>query len=386
MLNVGFAATNPCHLYPLAQALGTLGCPLAYYSGYPRWRLPQPHPEPIATHSARTLVTYGLLKLPERLRPRSRTLFRWQDRHFDEWVGRHLDGRHDFVHAMPGQAWATFRSARQRGVRAVLNHATGPSRHWVAVMRPEYERIGLSVQETTVYDEDFWRREEHEYALADWHCAASTLVRDQLIRAGVAADRIWVVPYGAAPDVFYAAPESPPRGPLRLLFAGQVSLRKGLVTLLAALGQVGRPEWSLKVVGAVADEARPDLRTYLGRTPVEFCGAVTQARLAAEMRQASVLVLPSLEEGFGLVVVQALACGLPCVVSDAVGAKDLLQHRANGSIFPARDSGALAQELLFWAEHPRRVSGDYSWRAPAQILYDSSRQALRSTLAQPQAP
>ncbi|MBV8585122.1 MAG: glycosyltransferase [Verrucomicrobia bacterium] len=54
-------------------------------------------------------------------------------------------------------------------------------------------------------------------------------------------------------------------------------------------------------------------------------------QLSEQMRQASVLVLPSLEEGFGLVVPQALACGAPCIVSESIGAKDLIEVRRNGS-------------------------------------------------------
>jgi len=74
----------------------------------------------------RTLVTYGLLRAPERFRPRSRTLFLWQDQNFDRWVARTLH-KHDFVHAIPGQALQIFRRARALGLRTVLNHATGPS-------------------------------------------------------------------------------------------------------------------------------------------------------------------------------------------------------------------------------------------------------------------
>jgi glycosyltransferase involved in cell wall biosynthesis len=90
--------------------------------------------------------------------------------------------------------------------------------------------------------------------------------------------------------------------------------------------------------------------------------------LAQTFRESSVLVLPSLEEGFGLVVAQALHCGLPCIVSDRVGAKDFIEHRVNGSIFPAGDSHALADELEWWSRHPRRVKHSYSWPDAANQL------------------
>jgi glycosyltransferase involved in cell wall biosynthesis len=380
MVDLAFSATNPCHLYPLAQATAALGVRTTFYSGYPAWRLAGSHPTHLRTHSLRTLITYGLLRIPERFRPRSRTLFLWQDRHFDRWVAGAL-ARHHFVHAIPGQALETFRRAKTLGVTTVLNHATGPSRHWVEVMRGEYEKAGLSIERATVYDGAFWRREEEEYALADRHCAASTVVRDQLVAFGVRPERIWVVPYGAAPEVFFPAPDKGSPGKFRILFAGQVSLRKDVATLLRALEKVGRPGWVLDVFGSVGDEVKAELAGYRGATPLIVHGSVSQRQLAEEMRRSSVLVLPSLEEGFGLVVVQALACGTPCVVSDAVGARDLIKPRINGSVFPAKAADALATELKFWAGQPKRVDGDYSWTDPARTLCRLSAEALGNSVA-----
>ena len=128
--------------------------------------------------------------------------------------------------------------------------------------------------------------------------------------------------------------------------------------------------------GAVLGEAQRDLDGYRGKTPLTFHGAVPQAALADGFRTGSVLVLPSLEEGFGLVVPQALNCGLPAIVSDAVGGGDFIRHRENGSIFPARDAAALAGELAWWAEHPRRVTENFGWSTPAQTLITHSQAAL----------
>jgi glycosyltransferase involved in cell wall biosynthesis len=375
--SIGLSATNPCHLYPMAQALDASGIPVTFYSGYPRWRLRSPAPKSLRTHSLRTLITYGLLRFPERMRPAARTLFRWQDRSFDQWVGNHLS-RHDFVHAMPGQSLATFHAARGLGVRTVLNHATGPSRDWVAIMQTEYQRVGLDLRSQTVYDEAFFVRESKEYELADFHCAASSLVASQLQADGIAPDRIWVVPYGADPTVFF--PGSPRETSYRILFAGQISLRKNLRTLLQALKLLDRADWELICCGAISEEAKPDLAQGAGRTPVRFSGPISQTELAEQMRASSVLVLPSLEEGFGLVVPQALACSTPCIVSESVGAKDLIEVRRNGSTFAARNVQALAEELVYWSEHRTRVPGDYSWRAPASRLLALSRFALEQSV------
>ncbi|MDB6149708.1 MAG: hypothetical protein JWQ44_1156 [Chthoniobacter sp.] len=374
-MTISFAATNPCHVFPLAQELartGALGC---YYSGYPRWKLAPAPAMKVRAHSLRTNVVYGLLKyVPEGWRPSSRRLFLWQDRGFDRWVSGNLS-QCDFIHGLPGQCLQTFRAARRRGIATVLNHATGPVRQWVKIMEPEYARVGLKLSEVCPYDDAYFAREEEEYAHADWHCAASTVVRDQLVGEGIDTSRIWVVPYGADPQIF--APENATTShTFRIAFAGQIGVRKGLKTFLEALTQCARTDWQVDLYGARLGEADADLAAYQCVTPLRFHGAVSQSRLAEAFRSASVLVLPSLEEGFGLVVPQALNCGTPVIVSDRVGGKDLVRHRENGSIFPVSDVAALASELQWWSEHPRRLSESFTWDAPAQKLLEHSRASL----------
>ena len=267
-MKIAIAATNPCHLFPLARELarsGALGC---YYSGYPVWKLAAPSEMPVRTHALRTTIVYGALKyLPENLRPGSRSLFLWQDHGFDSWVGRHLDPC-DFIHAMPGQALHTFQAARRLGIPAVLNHATGPVRDWVRIMAPEYERVGLKLTEVCPYDDVYFAREAQEYDLAAYHCVASTVVRDQLIAIGIPPERIWLSPYGADPEIFHARLRRTESAPFRVLFAGQVGLRKDLRTLLGALEKLARPEWEMHFYGGVSGEARPDLAAYRGKTPL----------------------------------------------------------------------------------------------------------------------
>jgi glycosyltransferase involved in cell wall biosynthesis len=380
MLNLGFSATNPCHLYEIARAVEGAGKSVVFYSGYPSWKLAKPLPTKLHTDSFRTCVVYGLLRLPERFRPKSRSLFRWQDRAFDRWVAKKL-APHDFVHAMPGQCIQTFKSAKEKGCRTVLNHATGPSKNWIKVMEREYQRVGRNLVKETIFNEEYLRQEAEEYALADLHCAASSIVRRQLIGIGIAPEKIWVVPYGASPELFFRATRKA-FDRFRILFAGQLNLRKDIRTLLRALEILSEPTWEMNFYGQRTSEAEKDLSEYKGATPLRFHGAVSRSALAAAMREASVLVLPSLEEGFGLVVPQALSAGTPCIVSDRVGAQDLLTHRENGSIFPVGESTALADELSYWSTKDLVVEGDYSWKAPAQKLVALS-QNLKAGLLQP---
>ena len=90
------------------------------------------------------------------------------------------------------------------------------------------------------------------------------------------------------------------------------------------------------------------------------------------------LVLPSLEEGFGLVIPQALNCGAPCIVSDRVGGKDLIRHHENGSIFPSGDKAALAEELIWWHTHWHPVTELHNWEPPAAAILKAARAASQT--------
>ncbi|HET6409328.1 MAG TPA: glycosyltransferase family 4 protein, partial [Chthoniobacteraceae bacterium] len=145
-------------------------------------------------------------------------------------------------------------------------------------------------------------------------------------------------------------------------------LRKGIKTLLDALTIAANPDWQVNFYGARLGESERDIASYSGLPKLEFHGPVAQHALAEGLRGGSVLVLPSLEEGFGLVIPQALNCGLPCIVSDRVGGKDLIRHHENGSVFPVFDADALAKELGWWAERRTRVQQTFGWTDPAGQL------------------
>lgn len=374
---ISFSATNPCHLYPMALQLLHKQALSTYWSGYPAWKLQSPPNFPLRSHSFRTCVVYGMRRLlPPHLRPADHRLFQWQDRAFDHWVARNLEPS-DFFHAIPGQCLESFRAAKKMGIRTVLNHATGPTQQLHARMKKEYERAGLKFEKYSPYDQAYFERESETYALADFHCVASHLVADQLKEQSVPAEKIWIVPYGADPSMF-SPPVSNSRADdtFRIIFAGQITLRKGIRFLLEAWRTAKLKNAELHFYGEIAPEMKPALDALPPDPRVYFHGSVSTPVLANAFRQGSVLALPSLEEGFGLVVVQALACGLPCIVSDAVGAKDLIFHHENGSVFPSQDAQKLAEELLWWNQNPRLVHGDYSWEKPSECLIHLSQKNL----------
>jgi glycosyltransferase involved in cell wall biosynthesis len=194
------------------------------------------------------------------------------------------------------------------------------------------------------------RREEAIYALADAITVPSQVARRSFVAMGVASEKVHVVPYGVRLDKFRPGAGAPSET-FEVLFAGQISLRKGIPYLLEAFARVRHPRKRLTLVGAVLD----DMRELLGRLPTEhvtFAGTLAQAELAARMAQSRVLALASVEEGLALVQGQAMACGCPVVATMATGAEDLFTDGVEGFIVPDRDATALAERLQQLADDP----------------------------------
>lgn len=379
-LHHSFAATNPCHVYDLALALHELGGLGCYYSGYPRWRLRPPEGFPLRVRSARTLVTYAMQRWPERWRIRDDRMFRWQDAGFDAAVARLLEGEGS-IHGLPGQCLRIFEKARAIGMRPILNHAQGPLHQQRALVAHEYARHGRDLAAEQPLPPAYEERLRREMELAGGHCVASTVVRDQLITEGVPAEAIRVVPYGADERLFPKRAATP-GGPFRLCFAGRQSLRKGIHYLLKALEAVDSTDWELHCFGMEFAETASDFAAYRGRARVIQRGSLPQAELARAFHEMHLLVLPSVEEAFGLVVVQALQAGVPCLLSDRVGAGDLVREGQTGSIVPFGDVAAMAAALQHWEAHRITVPDTFPWSACARQLLDAGAQPFKACQGQ----
>ncbi len=167
---------------------------------------------------------------------------------------------------------------------------------------------------------------------------------------GIAPEKVHVIPYGVRLDHFTRT-EDPPHDSFEVLFAGQVSIRKGIPYLLQAFARLKHPRKRLTIVGDVQDHMRSLLAT-LPNEDVVFTGALPQSQLAKKMSASHLLVLPSIEEGLALVQGQAMACGCPVLATTATGAEDLFTDGEQGFIVPDRDVDALTQRMQQIADDP----------------------------------
>ena len=223
--------------------------------------------------------------------------------------------------------------------------------------------------------------EQREYKLATRIIAASSFSKHSLIAQGVPADKISLNPYGVDLKLFQPPPEPRTRRPVRFLFVGLISARKGVPLLLEAWRKLALKEAELWLAGP----ARARERALLPELPgLKFLGKYPHQELPDLLRQCDVLVFPSYCEGFGLVLLEALASGLPIITTDATAGPDLIQDGREGRLISAGDEDALCAALQDFARAPdklahmaaaaRRAAERFSWDAYGdrwqQILQD----------------
>jgi glycosyltransferase involved in cell wall biosynthesis len=289
-------------------------------------------------------------------------------RAFDARVARRLGEIDvDAVYAYEGGALQTFRQAKRQGVTRLYDL---PSGYWYwerDLLREEEARNPefASVLPKLSDSEEHMREKDEEVALADFILVASQHVRRTL--AGVVPDdRILVVPYGAPPIRVRPEVAIGPRRPLRILFAGALHQRKGIGYLLRAVEMLGS-DVELTLIGQrFAPNALVDTACKRWR----WLETIPHSQVLDVMMQSDVLVLPSISEAFGLVVTEALACGLPVIVTPNVGACDLVCDGREGFVVPVCSSDAIAESL-------NRLNQD------RQLLAQMSRSAQVTAARQP---
>ena len=275
-------------------------------------------------------------------------------RDFDDWTARQLSEASEagVVYAYEDAAEATFRAATKLGWKKAYDL---PIAYWETSRRlleeeaqrwPSWEPTLIGTRDSAAKLE----RKTRELSMADLVVVPSRFVAESLPAATREGQRVVIAPFGSPPVVGGAsAPAMRSAGePLRVLFAGALSQRKGLADLFAAIRLLARRDVQLVVMGTpVADLAfyRRELSDFVYEPPRPH------EDVLALMRTCDVFCLPSIVEGRALVVQEALSCGLPAIITRNTGADDVVEDGVNGFVVPIRAPAIIAEKIAWFAEH-----------------------------------
>jgi glycosyltransferase involved in cell wall biosynthesis len=261
------------------------------------------------------------------------------------------------VYAYEDAAEYTFAAARARALGCIYEM---PIAHWQTVQRllheeaqrlPEWRRTIQGLDDSPAKLE----RKSRELELADAIVVPSRFVMDSLPAHITSTKRCVLAPFGA-PSRHALADEGrrDPGRPLRVMFAGAMTQRKGLADLFAAMRLLNRRDVELVVLGAL----NAPMAFYRSQYDAfVYEGTRSHADVLAVMRTCDVLALPALVEGRALVQQEALASGLPLIVTANAGGDDLIEEGRTGFLVPIRSPEAIADRIAWFADHRDMLAG-----------------------------
>lgn len=251
----------------------------------------------------------------------------------------------DILVGWSGATLEAIAPAQAAGIKVVLERGSTHISHQSEVLAEAHGLWGMPWDST---DPRLEQRELAEYEAADLICTGSSHARDTFVARGIAAEKLAINPYGV--DLSHFSPPERPAGNRRVLFVGSVGVRKGVPWLIQAFRSLPR-DWELHLIGPM-ERGFGAVLARLNLERVVLRGPLPGPCLPAEYCAADIFCLPSVEEGFGMVILQAMASGLPVIASTATGGPD-----AGVEILVPPGDGAALGEML------ARLAADADLRA-----------------------
>lgn len=300
-------------------------------------------------------------------------VYRALDLKVSQWLADPKRAKHHgTVHAYEDGAEATFTIARQVGMRCSYEL---PIAYWEtsqrllkeeAIRYPEWEPTLIGTRDSAIKLE----RKTREMELADTIACPSKFVVQTLPEPY--QHKCFVAEFGSPEIPAANIAQHDYNRPLRLLFAGSMTQRKGLADVFAAMRLLKRKDVVLVVLGAPLAAHEFYRKQYGDFIYTPPCAHVEVLKL---MSTCDVLVLPSIVEGRALVQQEAMQCGLPLLVTANAGGEDLVKDGHTGFLVPIRSPEAIAERITWFAEHrsqlpemgllARQKSAQYTWTAYA---------------------
>lgn len=339
--NVLVVSGNKFHAYHLARGIQQAGW-LKYFitgiydkseTGLPVEKIVQ---VPLPSH-----LMNALALLP------SATIQAWSynigDNWFDQVASRYAT-QGNVYHVFNHHGLQGIRQAKKHEAITIVERSAAHPIYQNQLLQEEYAQFGLRYPSTY---EHLIAKQVQEFAEADYIFVASDFVKRTMLQAGLPVAKLRQNYLGFDPRNFY--PGKKQDEIFRVIFVGAISLQKGVQYLLEGFKRAKLPPTRVELL-LVGDQF-PDAQSFLPRYEGLYRHQrfVPHTELVHLYQNSSVFILPSLQDGFGMVVYEAAACGLPVIITENVGAT--VRNGQDGFIIPIRDPDAIAVKLQYLFEH-----------------------------------
>lgn len=313
-------------------------------------------------------------RLPKVLKKQNRHLD-WSYALYDRYVKTRYKGENT-LWAWTQMSNYTMRKARSKGARVVLEYPMIHCRDWDFIMG---NALGAAAYKSanSYFSKSMLQRMDNEIHQAGQINVLSSYAKRTFVKNGLAADRVVLSQLYIDTAYFSPAEHKTISEPLKILFVGRVEVLKGIKILIKALHKIDFA-YELHLVGQVYEEIEVDI-AGIAQNVIRH-GSLSRQQLPAIYAQCDVLVLPSLQESFGLVILEALSCGLPVLASQNTGAPDIVVHKETGYLFDPESIEQLGAGLLFFHKAIKVQKVDFTNRCRTSALEFSSAQKYREQI------
>jgi glycosyltransferase involved in cell wall biosynthesis len=280
----------------------------------------------------------------------------WQqsEHDFDHWVARQLRPGIKWVHTYEHSALSTLKRAKQLGIWSFYEQ---PSQHHSflsgiikeqMLLYPELNSIStqLMIDKHARYSD---QRKDKELRECDYIICNSKFTADTLIGAGIERQKIISIPYGF-PATQLLSSESK-KEKITFLFAGNQCLRKGVHILYKAWIACNFDPHKAELIIVGKNQLPEAIRKGLNSS-VKFIQNIPHPEMMGFYMKADVLVLPTLADGFGMVISEAMSMGLPVITTMNSGGPDIITNQKNGFLLEAGDVTVLANQMQWCYDNP----------------------------------
>ncbi len=307
----------------------------------------------------------------------------------DRIVARRIEkmvGQIDVIHTWPTGSLETLKTAARLGIPTVLERPNAHTGFAMEVVKQECDRLGVTLppDHEHAFDAEKLRKEEAEYRAATRLLCPSEFVVKTFLDKGFKREQLVRHIYGYDEKVYYPGnePRDPKRG-LTMLFVGVCAVRKGVHFALEAwLKSPASKDGTFLIAGEFLPAYEEKLAAMLAHPSVKVLGHRND--VPDLVRKSDILVLPSIEEGFGLVITEAMGSG--CVPLASEACTEICDHMKTGLMHRIGDVEALTQHITLLHQDRAllaklrtaclEVAPSITWTAAGQILQDAYRQTI----------
>jgi glycosyltransferase involved in cell wall biosynthesis len=378
---IALAVQGRFHMFDLGRELLARGHDVHVFTNYPpfaakRFGIPSERVHSFLAHGVTTRVCGRVL--PARA---GGLLERIGNSTFARWAARAIP-RHkwDIVFSMSGIAKELFTALAGRPTLTILHRGSSHIRTQRQLLEEEERRVGRWIEKPSDW---IIAREEREYELADAIHVLSEFAYNSFLDHGVDPGKLYRLRLGVSTERFRPPAEGIEARcrrllageRLRIIYVGTFSAQKGAYDFQTLTHALRSEPFEFRIVGPIANDARFVMRELAPH--VHFVGKRPQQELPEHYSWGDLFVFPTIQDGFAVVLTQALASGLPIITTTNCAGPDLIREDMHGWIVPIRSPEAIIERLRWCHLHREEVaaivrrvhqsSHSFDWKETAEM-------------------